>query len=350
MSAEERVLELTVVCMLQLGGPTMHETSCTLSTRSVNKCHGPSSAWDIASEAMYCKMRQQDLAPWLKPGSINLALMHPRLLSGLVLIDPVLNLPTGGHGKAVTGLMAQLSTFRRDYWPSREEAVSSFRNSKFYQSWDKRVLDRFVDVGLRDTPTALYPRLDETSKEKSVTLLTSKHQEVFTFLRSNFDGFHKDDNPVINRLTHSDLDLELGETYPFYRPEAPSTFKKLPFLRPGVLYIHGGRSDLSAPELRAARMQSTGIGVGGSGGAKEGRVEQVVVEKAGHLVPMEAISESADAAAGWLAVEMHRWAQLERDFETNWNGKTKIEKQTISEEWKRMIGGDPKIKRGKSQL
>lgn len=276
--------------------------------------------------------------------------MHPRLLSGLVLIDPVLDLPTGARGKAVTDLLTQLSTFRRDYWQSRKEAASSFRNSKFYRSWDKRVLNRFVDIGLRNIPTALYPRLDEKSNANPVTLLTSKHQEVFTFSRPNFDGIHKDGSPVINRLTHPDLDLELGPTYPFYRPEASSTFKKLPFLRPGVLYIHGGRSDLSAPELRAARMQSTGVGVGGSGGAEDGRVEQVVIEKAGHLVPMEAVGESADAAASWLATEMQRWAQLERDFEAQWNSKTKIEKQTVSEEWKRKVGGDPKMKTGKSQL
>ncbi|KAL8694363.1 MAG: hypothetical protein Q9218_001000 [Villophora microphyllina] len=281
---------------------------------------------------------------------INLALMHPRLLSGLVLIDPVLDLPTGPRGKAATAALSQLSTFRRDYWPSREEAASSFRGSKFYQSWDKRVLDRLVDVGFRDIPTALYPRLDDVPNAKPVTLLTSKHQEVFTFSRPNFDGVDKNGNLVINRLTHPDLDLGVAETYPFYRPEARSTFKKLPFLRPDVLYIHGGRSDLSAPELREARMQSTGVGVGGSGGAKDGRVHQIVLEKAGHLVPMEAVVESADAAADWLAAEMQRWRQLERDFEAKWNSKTKLEKQTVSEEWKRRIGGDPKGKIGKSQL
>lgn len=276
--------------------------------------------------------------------------MHPRLLSSLILIDPVIEIALARPRIKASPLLTQLSTFRRDYWRSREEAAAAFRSSKFYQSWDERVLNRWLDIGLRDTPTALYPGDDEDLKAKPVTLLTSKHQEVFTFMRPNFDGVDKDGRLVIDRSRYPDLDRDCGETYPFYRAEPPSTFKKLPYVRPSVLYIYGGKSDLSAPELREARMNVTGIGVGGSGGALEGRVEQVLFEKAGHLIPMEIVGESAEAAADWLAQEVEHWNRQENEFQAKWSSKTKLEKQTVTEEWKRKIGGDPKAKSSKSQL
>ncbi|KAL8944104.1 MAG: hypothetical protein Q9216_000695 [Gyalolechia sp. 2 TL-2023] len=281
----------------------------------------------------------------------NLALMHPRLLSpGLILIDPVLEIPSARPSNTAATWLTQLSTFRRDYWPSREEAVKSFRGSSFYKTWDDRVLNRWLDIGLRDTPTALYPHPQGDAQSRPVTLLTTKHQEVFTFLRPNFDGLDRDGCLIVNQLTHPDLDLESGETYPFYRPEPASTFKRLPYLRPSVLYVHGGKSDLSAPELREQRMSTTGIGVGGSGGAAAGRVKQVMFKDAGHLMPMEIVGELADAAAEWLVKEMRCWRQQEEKFQNQWGRTAKPEKQTVSEEWKRRIGGDPRGTSNKSQL
>lgn len=280
----------------------------------------------------------------------NLALMHPRLLSSLILIDPVLEIPSARPRNTAAALLTQLSTFRKDYWPSREDAVASFRGNSFYKSWDDRVLNRLLDIGLRDTPTALYPQIQEGAESRPVTLLTSKHQEVFTFLRPNFDGLDSDGRFIVNRLTHPDLDLESGETYPFYRPEPASTFKRLPYLRPNVLYVHAGRSDLSAPELREQRMSTTGVGIGGSGGAATGRVQQVIFEGAGHLMPMEIVGELADATVSWLAEEMEHWKQDEEKFQAQWSCKSKLEKQTVSEEWKRHVGGDPRGFRNKSQL
>ncbi|KAL8835298.1 MAG: hypothetical protein Q9170_003384 [Blastenia crenularia] len=280
----------------------------------------------------------------------NLALMHPRLLSSLVLIDPVIEIPSARPRNTASALLTQLSTFRRDLWPSRDEAAASFRSSKFYQTWDERVLNRWLDVGLRDTPTALYPRTDRGPKGTPVTLLTSKHQEVFTFLRPNFDGMDRNGRSILDRSINPDLDLESGETYPFYRPEPPSTFKRLPYLRPSVLYVHGGKSDLSAPKLREQRMRNTGIGVGGSGGAPEGRVKQILFKDAGHLMPMEIVGELADAAAEWLVQEMGRWKQQEKEFKLRWSSKSSLEKQTVSDEWRGRIGGDPRVASNKSQL
>ncbi|KAI4203109.1 MAG: hypothetical protein LQ346_001843 [Caloplaca aetnensis] len=286
----------------------------------------------------------------LNSGRTNLALMHPRLLSCLVLIDPVIEIPSARPRKTANTWLTQLSTFRRDWWPSREEAAASFRKQRFYQTWDERVLQRWLDVCLRSTPTALYPETSGGQNENPVTLLTSKHQEVFTFLRPNFDGQNSEGLIIFDRAAHPDLDLGSGEIYPFYRPEPASTFKKLPYLRPSVLYVHAGKSDLSAPELREQRMNSTGVGVGGSGGSREGRVKQVLFEDASHLMPMEMVGELAGAMARWLRQEMELWRNLDNEFQARWRRMTLQEKQTVSDEWKWRVGGDPRTASKKSQL
>lgn len=131
--------------------------------------------------------------------------------------------------------VARLSTFRRDLWPSREAAVTSFRNQSFYKAWDPRVLDRWCEFGLRETPTTLYP--DE--KPGSVTLRTTKHQECFHFLRPSWEGLSAS-KTVVDRSKVPDLDPEGPTIYPFYRGEPNLTLEKLGELRPSALYIFGG--------------------------------------------------------------------------------------------------------------
>ena len=221
---------------------------------------------------------------------VNLAYIHPRLLTSLVLIDPVIQNGFAAAPDKSRFSSAQASTFRRDGWPSRTEAASSIKKSRFYRSWDPRVLDLWIRFGLRSLPTAIYPNehggtdRPETN-DSPVTLTTTKHQEVFTFVRPNFDGVDANGKPFVNRRTHPDLDLRAGETYPFYRPEAPAVFNELQRLRPGTLYIFGEQSELSPPDWRKQKMERTGTGVGGSGGAEAGRVKEVILEDVGHLIP-----------------------------------------------------------------
>jgi pimeloyl-ACP methyl ester carboxylesterase len=55
---------------------------------------------------------------------VNLAFIHPRLLSTVVLLDPVIQ----KHASSAEGPnVAQQSTFRRDLWPSRADAEAAFR-------------------------------------------------------------------------------------------------------------------------------------------------------------------------------------------------------------------------------
>ncbi|KAH0536183.1 hypothetical protein FGG08_006922 [Glutinoglossum americanum] len=265
---------------------------------------------------------------------VMLSLIHPRLLTTLVLLDPVIQKfgmnPFGSHP-------VEPSTFRRDIWPSRREAEASFRNNKFYQNWDERVLQRWIRYGLRDLPTSVYPN-PIGEGENAVTLTTAKLQEVTTFARPNYDG-----KEGINRLTHADLDPDDLTAYPFYRPEPPMIFKSLPHLRPSVLYIFAEKSPLSIPLLRDQKMEVTGVGVGGSGGAKEGRVKQVVLEGIGHEIAMEAAKSCADAAASWLGAEISRWKALEEEFQEKWSKRIRQDMVVVSELWKQKINEKPKL-------
>ncbi|KAM0723177.1 hypothetical protein Q7P37_001377 [Cladosporium fusiforme] len=289
---------------------------------------------------------------------VNLSLMHPRLFTTLILMDPVIQrLPSrqGNYGPA------KASTFRRDRWPSRQAAEASFKRSKFYQSWDPRVLDLWIKHGLRDLPTYLHseatpasgtlptPNADpssatvppEKSTETEVTLTTTKHQEVFTFMRPNFPSA-TNPNPETspNPTTHPDINAEAGPNAPFYRPEPLATFRQLPYLRPSVLYIFGDKSFLSAPLLKADKMAHTGTGPGGSGGVKKGRVQEVTFEGIGHLIPMEVVDKTADACRDWLVGELRDWQSREAEQRLSWEKVPREERGRMSEEFVNVMRSD----------
>jgi pimeloyl-ACP methyl ester carboxylesterase len=268
----------------------------------------------------------------------NLSLIHPRLLSTIIFLDPVIQ----QHASAPVGPSpAQASTFRRDLWPTRDEAEAAFRKQKFYQSWDPRVLDIWCKYGVRETPTVLYP-----DENKSVTLTTTKHQECFTFLRPSWDAMSEDGSIIVHPELVPDMSPKSLNKFPFYRAEPPNTFERLGELRPSAFYIFGSESPMSTPDAQKAKLELTGIGLGGSGGAKEGRVKAAVLNGIGHLVAMEASERCAKAAAGWLGQEVKRF-EAERKCYTKWAKQNLITKTTLSEEWKSRIGGPLKLPKSK---
>ena len=286
----------------------------------------------------------------------QLAYIHPRLLSSLVLIDPVIHDANSEEIKfKLESSFARSSTFRRDIWPSRSQAEASFKRHKAYQTWDPRVLDLWTEHGLRELPTALYPD-DATYSQDSdqsdtptregppVTLTTTKAQEVLMYIRPNYEGKDANGNLIANRQTHPDIDLSTTEIYPFYRPEPPAVFKSLSHLRPSTLYLFGGMSGLSTPAARKQKLDVTGTGAGGSGGVEEGRVKEVVIEGVGHLIPMVAPKDTASHSADFLAHDLERWRKEEEGFKRDWEAKSRMERMSISEEWKKRIGGDPRVR------
>lgn len=264
--------------------------------------------------------------------------MHQRLLHSIILLDPVIQEKSAEidpNGNSRPNL-AQLSTFRRDIWPSREEAAASFKKSAFYKTWDERVLQKWVEYGLRDVPTVLHP----DAKPPQVTLATTPAQEVFTFLRPNYEAYGVNGKPV-DRLTHADLDTTRKHLYPFYRAEAPTIFQRLPEVRPSVFYIFGETSQVSFAEMNREKMLRTGTGVGGSGGVDEGKVSDVTLSGVGHLIPMEDPARTADEIAKWIGSESARFNEEERSW-AGWQAKSLKEKQGIDAEWAKAMGGPPK--------
>lgn len=287
----------------------------------------------------------------------NLSLLHPRLFETLILIDPVIHEKVSVDGNVSPAFM---SAKRREHWPSREEAIKSYKRSKFYQRWDQRVLNRWVKYGLRDVPTKLFP----DAKSPSVTLTTTKHQEVMTFLRPNYAARSGDieqssaeftlSNPKVNRRTHPDLTPYPDPQTPFYRGESTIVFSQLPAIRPSVFYIFGSESFLTNDEVIEQKLSLTGSGVGGSGGRAEGRVASVMVQDAGHLIPMEKVEESAQHISSWLKKDLARYHEWNRKSEEEWEGKTGLQRTVLSdrymEELTRMMGLPPKEKKNESKL
>jgi pimeloyl-ACP methyl ester carboxylesterase len=264
----------------------------------------------------------------------NLALLHPRLFESLILIDPVIQGKVSLLGNVSP---AFASAKRRERWPSREDAIKSFKKSKFYQAWDSRVLDRWVQYGLRDVPTELFP----DAKAPEVTLTTTKHQEVMTFLRPNFAARPGDvdvssadftlSNSKVNRRTHTDLNPDTEPQSPFYRGESTIVFNQLPHIRPSVFYIFGEKSSLTNDAIIEEKLRLTGSGVGGSGGRDEGRVASVMVQDAGHLIPMEKVEESADHISKWVQKEMVRYQDWEKKTEEEWGSKKGIQRRVLTD-------------------
>lgn len=137
----------------------------------------------------------------------------------------------------------------------------------------------------------------------------------------------------IDRMQFADILGPPGTTTPFYRAEPIIAHLALPHIRPSVLYVFGGRSPLSSPKLREAKLERTGVGIGGSGGAEAGHVKNVILAKSGHLVPMEDVNGCAEATSTWLEKVAERWKQDEAKYQTRWEEKSSKEKVTVTSEW-----------------
>ncbi|KAH8691974.1 putative toxin biosynthesis protein [Talaromyces proteolyticus] len=233
---------------------------------------------------------------------VHLSILHPRLLSTLILFEPViLEAAFGGPNPS------SFAASRKDLWPSREKAQTSLRKS--LQKWDPRVIDRFLEFGLRPVPTRLYnPDTDASVDSCAVTLTTSKHQESWSYSIANLEA----ESAGLDRYLIPDWDPDVERPYMFSRPECWSSMRNLPVIRPSVLWVFGEKSYLSPLEAQEAKMKVTGTGVGGSGGVKAGMVEKTVLKGGSHTLVLENVDWSAKAAADWVEKWFSRWLADEK--------------------------------------
>lgn len=248
---------------------------------------------------------------------VSLAAWHPRLLTSLVLIEPTIlaHVPYPSIFPAASG-----SARRRDVWPDRAAAEASFRRSPFYGAWDERVLRRWLDVGLRNV---------DGDSDGQVRLATTKDQEVLTYLRR----LPAADEPAPADFTKAGV----VDGTAFYRAEPGQIYSMLPHLRPRTQFIFGAKSEYSLPDMRAAKMRTTGVGSGGSragAAADSGAVADVCFEGRGHMVCFEAVGDTADVCAAWLADGMSVWREAEEREARDWSGKSSLEKRSMDQGYK----------------
>ncbi|GFG23216.1 toxin biosynthesis protein, putative [Aspergillus udagawae] len=252
---------------------------------------------------------------------IQLSIMHPRLLSTLILYEPVIfGEPIGGPNPAISAVL------RRDLWPSRDKAEMLLR--KGFARCDPRVVDRYLRFGLRPVPTPLYdPENAPDIPKTAVTLTTSKHQEAWAYTIPNLEP----ESAGLNDLLLPDWDPVLERPAPFSRPEAWAAFRNLPFVRPSVFWVYGGRSWLSPPAAQDSKLRATGTAIGGSGGVTKGMADKTVSPKATHLIVFEEVGWCAEVAATWLEKWFERYLKEEEFWRTYQSKKSDPEMLRNSE-------------------
>ncbi|PYH91593.1 hypothetical protein BO71DRAFT_385251 [Aspergillus ellipticus CBS 707.79] len=279
----------------------------------------------------------------------NLAYLHPRLFTTLLLIDPVIQItpPAMGFGTDAPGVI-NYTLWRDDVWLSREAALHAHR--RMLDGWDPWCIDRMARYYFRDLPTRLHPDVDTVKarfeatatpptgsspptattspastkpKPTPVTLTTTKHHDLLGQIRQNFSARSPATGRIsISRLTHADMD-PLAAFIPMYCPEPTSTFHRLPTLRPSCLWVLGGATYLKLDEMREG-IKICGTGVGGSGGAVEGRAKEVALDGLGHLISFQDVEKVGEPCAVWLGEEMEKYRALERDWEEKRKGESHL--------------------------
>lgn len=256
-------------------------------------------------------------------------------MDSIVIIDPVFQLQGGGQA------WARASTFRRDHWPSRKIAEEKLRSNPGLKTWDPEVLEKFLELGLRDCPTEMYPEIPKPGEDVPVTLQTTIAQEVYNYIQPTYhDPRLLVSKHLEGREFHPE-DVAKAEGANFMRAEMAVLYRKLEEIQPSTLFIFGKTSPVSGEDARKAKMERTGRGVGGNGGVETGMVREVVLD-CGHLVPLEVPRATAVSCAEFVDAEVGRWRNEEAERRKVWEGLDRKEQVGLNNLWKEKIGGPPK--------
>jgi hypothetical protein len=266
---------------------------------------------------------------------LNVALMHARLFTTMINFEAtVFRSP-----RQFTSLGAYPIIFRKDQWPSRETVARSFSKHPIYKTWDPAVLQLFLQYGLRDLPTQLYPNVVPSDSSVPVTLTTSKHQEVSSYTRAGFPSDRDTPLSAFSPTTSSHPDIGPKEwrhpKEPFYRPETTLIFAQLPYLRPSCLWLYGAETTfMVGQKARDERANALGSGIGGSGGIGAGRVESREVSGGGHFLPFEAPRKLAMEVVGpWFDKEVELWEKNRQEERRAWDGVNPAKRSQVSEDF-----------------
>jgi pimeloyl-ACP methyl ester carboxylesterase len=262
---------------------------------------------------------------------VSLAIFHPRLFSGIVLMEPTLRTTSAVRrvDRIDTGIdrshRAVAMVKRRDLWPSLEDASNRLRATPHFGPFDSRVFERVIKYHLRPASPAMQSYI---GSPEAVTLTTPKSMEVGTMMRPDppFGG-HPEAADFHNRPEDLDTTIVQG----FYRGEFAQVYRDLPYVLPATLYVWGSRS-LGGTAYSKDIAGRTGVGYGGNGGLDTGRVQEIVLDDMGHNIPLDKPGRAAEAVDLWLREELTRW---EIDFEER-NQQPEF-KVALGPEWRQRI-------------
>jgi hypothetical protein len=184
--------------------------------------------------------------------------------------------------------------------------------------------------------------------DEAVTLTTNKAQEAWTFLR--FNGAVPSPSPFPSRgntgmdtsTTDTNQAIDAKADFHAKAPWPALAYELLPYIRPTVLYVFGSKSQMNVPARRTEKLQRTGIGHGGSGGAAAGSnvVRAEVLEGTSHMVPLERVAETAGVVAALVGEQVEVF-RAERGFWEGFDRAVKSEEKEgvlgLSERWMRDV-------------
>ncbi len=80
-------------------------------------------------------------------------------------------------------------------------------------------------------------------------------------------------------------------------------------------------------------MKRTGVGIGGGGGAKAGQVTKILFPNSGHLLPMENLTECAEAVSAELGKRLNQFKMDEAFLDNHQSGKSERDGLVVSKRW-----------------
>ena len=169
--------------------------------------------------------------------------------------------------------------------------------------------------------------------------------------KSNFDdvGVGRE-SPPDERVHHPDVPLASKLKSPFYNAWRKQAFHALNSVRPPVFYVYGSKSRIATPQFREEKMQETGVGFGGSGGAKDEQVGDCIIP-GGHFLPMECPQKVATEISTWLGGQMVQYRKVERQIQESQRHRSVRERQMMSSQWLETVKNwDGKQKQLESKL
>ncbi|KAJ5701627.1 alpha/beta hydrolase family domain-containing protein [Penicillium malachiteum] len=155
----------------------------------------------------------------------NIAFMHPRLLSSVILLDPAIikTPPTSFREHPV---FHKFILGRPASWPSRANAEASIAKFPNYMTWHPRYL-QFFKHGLVEL-TETKSESEDAGKERPVAFTTSVAQEIHYMGRRSLTQRLADGTLITNYEETPDLDpIDAERDDPLYRHEMRATWDRV---------------------------------------------------------------------------------------------------------------------------